>query len=217
MLKNVLTYFVPRIVLDTGSSHNRHIRVLMESGKYKLLSNGARESGEFIKGLLQYGLHTLGVFEEMQPKTMLVLGVAGGTIIHILHERYPDAAITGVDIDKRMLDVGRKYFGLAQIRQLSTVCDDAQHYIRTTGKSFDLIVIDIFIGPDIPDFVSERPFLAEVRSRLTRGGSVFINYIYNDGYEKKAKQMEKTLRSLFGTVASADYLFNRFFFCSLTS
>ena len=62
-------------------------------------------------------------------RRILVLGVAGGTIIRLLHDAYPTAEIIGVDIDRVMIELGKKYFGLKNIPKLTFIVDDAKDFV----------------------------------------------------------------------------------------
>jgi len=207
-----LTYLVPRVVVKTGSPYNREIRVLMESGKYKLLVNGARESGAYIEGLWRTAFRSFAMTSSTGVKNILVFGIAGGTVIHLLAKLYPAAAITGVDIDAVMIGIGEKYFGLSKVPHLTCVCIDAQEYVKTyKGVGFDLVIIDVFIGPDIPDFVLSEDFQKKVRRMMRKNGSLVINYLREPGYEKKAMELSDLLGSIYTKVVSVDTHNNRFF------
>lgn len=205
------TYFWPRVVLKTGSRYNRDIRIIEENRRYKLLVNGARESGEYIEGLWLHAFKELDFTAGFRYGEILVLGIAGGTVIRLLHERYPDARITGVDIDGAMIGIGQEYFGLRDIKALSCVRADARTYLTRTAERYDLIVIDLFIGPDVPDFVIDAAFHDSVRKRLRNNGTVFINYLRQPGYENKAPELERILKKRYASVRSTDKNNNRFF------
>jgi len=204
------TYLWPRVVLKTGSRYNRDIRIIEENRRYKLLVNGARESGEYIDGLWQHAFRSFGFPDNRQYSDILVLGIAGGTVIHMLHGLYPGARIAGVDIDEVMIGIGQEYFGLRDIKSLSCILGDARTYLTRTGKKYDLIVIDLFIGPDVPDFVLDGAFHDSVRKRLRDNGAVFINYLRQPGYENKATELERLLKKRYTTVLSTDTNNNRF-------
>lgn len=206
------TYLFPKTIVKTSSRFNRDIRVVEESGEYKLLVNGATETGQYIKKLLKFAVDRLGILKEKNIRSVLVLGVAGGTIIHMLHALYPKAQITGVDIDQVMIDLGKKYFGLNDIPKLTLIVADAKDFIqRQQVKKYDCIVIDLFIGRDIPDFVSSRDYLQAIHGLLSPEGFVFINYLKELEYGLKPSGMTKTLRKMFPTVKHVDYEYNRFF------
>lgn len=207
-----ITYLFPRTVVKTSSQYNRDIRVVEEALTYKLLVNGATETGPYIKKLLLYAFKKFNISKEKNVKTILVLGVAGGTIIHMLHDMYPKASITGVDIDPVMIEIGKKYFGLGSIKKLKLITADAKDYLQQQRLLiYDAVVIDLFIGRDIPDFVSSDNFLARIKLCLTTGGFVFINYLKELEFGLKPSGMTKTLRTVFTNVRSVDYQYNRFF------
>lgn len=209
---NWVSYLFPQTLLITGSSYNRLIRVNLERGKPKLLVNGARESGEFIRGLWTYAFSRLALPEEKNVQSILVVGVAGGTVIHMLRKRYPKASITGIDIDQTMIDIGQKYFGLSRMPKLTLVCEDAQTYVkRKTAKKYDLIVLDIYIGEVLPDFLITPSFHGSVKTLLGKDGRLCINYEHALGYGKKAEMLERLLSRLYAHVAHADIRTNRFF------
>lgn len=211
-LRRLFTYLVPHIELITSSPFNPEIRVLVESGEYKLLVNGSRQSGRYIRDLWQYAIDAMGVGAMRNVKRIAVLGVAGGTVIHLLHEMFPEASITGVDIDQVMIDLGKRYFGLAGL-PLTTVTMDAQDFIaRQKEKKYDLIIIDLFIGREIPSFVQSEAFLKKLPRLLRPGGAVLINFLREHEYGKRADAFAVSLKKIWKTVSSAERDNNRFFF-----
>lgn len=120
---------------------------------------------------------------------VLVLGVAGGTVIHLLHSYYPKAVIIGVDIDQTMIDVGKKYFGLDQIENVSYICQDAEMFIAMK-KKFDIIIVDLFIGTHVPELVRKESFLKNLKTSLTNQGVVIINYLREFEYGEKSNLSE---------------------------
>lgn len=209
-----LTYFIPRTILKTGSAYNRDIRIIEERKKYKLLVNGSRESGAYIEKLWQKALTTFGITERLPIKRILVLGVAGGTVIHLLNKTYPEATILGVDIDQTMINIGKRYFGLDRIANLSIVCQDAEAYIHKTIKSkgqFGLIIVDLFVGTHVPEFVRKQSFLEDLKTLLKKDGVVIINYLREFEYLQKSEILKKKLLALFTYVQEQSFYNNRFF------
>lgn len=203
---------MPQTVLRTRSRFNRDIRVNLERGEYKLLVNGARESGEYIRKLWEYAFDTFDYPGTFSPKHIVVFGLAGGTVVHMLRAIHPQAVIIGVDIDRKMIDIGKKYFGLADISDLRYVHADARSYVKShKGTQFDCAVIDLFVGPDIPDFVVSEQFQNDVRRIVAKDGRVMVNFLREPGYEKKADMLCAILSSVYPVVTSCDRYNNRFF------
>jgi len=208
---NALSYIVPRTVKRASTSYNRDIRVVEENGKYKLLVNGSRQSGEYIKELWQKACAEFGIITSPDVKSILVLGVAGGTVIHLLRGIYPDAEITGVDIDKTMIEIGKKYFGLSGVPGLTLRTEDAKVFMKK-NTHWDMVVIDLFIGAAIPPFVGEDEFLSDVKNSLTPNGKLLINYLYELEYKQLSDLFIVILRKLFSNAADYKIYNNRFFY-----
>ncbi len=209
-----ISYFIPQVIARFGSPYNRDIRVLEEKGKYKLLVDGSRQSGEYVLTLWQQAFCSFGIIPSPDVQSVLVLGVAGGTVIHLLHALYPDAFVTGVDVDGRMIDIGKKYFGLGKMKKLTLIVSDAKEFVALSAakkKQWDMIVVDLFIGAAIPAFVGEEVFLRSLRGIMSPGGMVVINYLREREYGTLADLLLTKLRKIFHSVKDYEVCFNRFF------
>lgn len=213
----IISYFFPTIVFRASTKYNRDIRVVEEKGVNKLLVNGSRQSGEYIKSLWQHALAEFHIIPSPDIKRILVLGVAGGTIIHLLHAVYPDALIDGVDIDREMLEIGKKYFYLDSVKGLTLTQVDAKEYVAKSirqRKKWDMIAVDVYVGASIPAFVGENQFLHDLKTILSPRGIVLINYLREFEYEKLSMHVSEKLRGVFHRVKDTEINCNRFFFCA---
>ena len=59
-----------------------------------------------------------------------------------------------------MTDVARRFLGLGRIPRLRVVTADARAYLRSTGKRYDVIAIDVYRQPYIPFQVTTREFFS---------------------------------------------------------
>ena len=209
-----LSYLFPQRIARYSTKYNRDIRILEEKGKYKLLVNGSRQSGEYIRELWQHAFCEFGIIPSPDIKNILVLGIAGGTVIHLLHAIYPDAIITGVDIDERMIDIGKKYFGLDKIHGFTDIVANAKNFVQIAThkkKQWDMIIVDLFIGAEIPEFVNETSFLHKIKRMTAPKGTLVINYLRELQYLALSEELRKKLKKIFSHVEETDINFNRFF------
>lgn len=197
-----VSYFIPQEVARFRTKYNPDIRIVEESGKLKLLVNGSRQSGKYVEWLWK---KAFSAFNLGPCRSILVLGVGGGTVIHLLRRRYPDAHITAVDIDPQMIEIGKKYFGLSRVPNLELIIADAKDYKNT--RRYDLVVIDLFIGRHIPDFVSSVAFLKRLE-----GSVVIINYLRELEYKEKSQQLQGMLERMFSIVKNYQIAHNSFYF-----
>ncbi len=191
--------------------YNADIRVIKDAGKNKLTVNGVHQSSQYIYTFWNYAVEHLHVTRRLSAKKIVVFGVAGGTIIHILSTVFPKAQIVGVDIDAVMIELGMKYFGLRDIPNLRLITADARKFVRKSKEKYDVVVIDIYIARDLPDFLRDTKFLKEVRAMLSPHGYILMNYLRDGEYEEKVKDLEKKLHAIYSEVHHTNYLNNRFF------
>ncbi len=211
---NWLAYFLPVEVARFSSRYNRDIRLLRTNGKYKILVNGSPQSGAYIEKLWRTAFRAFRLQPAAVHKKILVLGVAGGTVIHLLREFYPQSLIVGVDIDALMINIGKKYFGLGKLNRLKLVRSEAQQFIAQAIKKkdrFDLIIVDLSFGQDIPGFVISLAFLQHLERLLPSGGELVINYLREKEYQERSNLLLDKLRQIYDAVLDKEIFLNRFF------
>lgn len=208
------SYIFPRRLLKTNSPYNADIRVLEEYGKPKLLVNGSRQSGEYVKGLWRKALLALGILPDPTIKKILIFGVAGGDIIYLLRDIFPTAEMTAVDIDKTMIEIGKQYFGLRSLQYVSFYVSDVRDFIKKNKITYDIVVLDTFNGWSVPDFVFDERFLKQLRTMVRSHGKLIINYIGEKEYKIKSDILFEKLETLFPMVQDVIIYLNRFFLAS---
>ena len=107
---------------------------------------------------------------------VLILGFGAGSVAHILQkERRYEGHITGVEIDAKVLQLAQQYFELGQLQRLTLYTSDAAGYVAHTDRTFDLIIIDLFVDDLIPEIFENEIFLLQVKDLLTPGGKLLYN------------------------------------------
>jgi spermidine synthase len=104
-----------------------------------------------------------------------ILGNAAGTTARALGAYYPEASVDGVELDPAVSRVGRAYFAMDEIPQLTVHDADARPYLRATDRVYDLIVVDAYRQPYVPFYLATREFFSLVREHLAPGGIVALN------------------------------------------
>lgn len=152
------------------------------------------------------------------PESILVLGSAAGGIARKIERVFPEAHITGVDIDPQIHRVALDVFGINP-RQNTLVARDARVFARESRETFDFIIVDLFSGEFIPPHCVTQEFFELVRARLAPGGSVFVNTNMNDVHHELGEDGGpfRAVRHLESTLRAAGFrsLFENSFFHSL--
>jgi predicted membrane-bound spermidine synthase len=113
------------------------------------------------------------------PRSVLMLGLAGGTVARQLRALAPEAAITGVDIDAEVVNLARRHMALDELR-IEVVISDADRFLSETERRFDVILDDLFLSGPTDVTRAREPIgsrLDLVKDRLTPGGIVATNLI----------------------------------------
>ena len=113
-------------------------------------------------------------YHGQKPGRVLVIGLAGGTAARQITAAYGPVPIDGVELDPRIVDVGRRYFGMTE-PNLNAVVADGRYFLETTSNRYDLIIVDAYRQPYIPFHLTTKEFFEACRLHLTTSGAVMVN------------------------------------------
>lgn len=181
MILKVFSYLIPIKIFQKKSSRSKMIEVTWANGELVLDSENTNYSYGSLQRILRYGLRNIGFKTIQEMNHILVLGVAGGSVIKTLIDEIQfRGKITGVEIDADMIQIANEYFNLSQIKQLEIIIDDAFEFVLKTKNQYDLIIIDVFEDTNMPNFLFERFFSERVLSLLKKQGFVLFNTMILD-------------------------------------
>ena len=112
------------------------------------------------------------------PKSILIVGLGGGTLVGVLQRVLPDADIDVAEIDPAVVRVASTYFGLQAGPRVHIHEDDGRVYVKRAlraGRKYDLVMLDAFDHEYIPEHLLTQEFLREVKGVLAPGGIVAAN------------------------------------------
>ncbi|WP_281239740.1 spermidine synthase [Flavobacterium praedii] len=176
MLRKLLSYLIPIKIYKTKSTLSKTIEVTWANGELVLDSENTNYSYGSLQRILRKGLMHFGFEKIAKMEHILVLGVAGGSVIKTLvDEIHFEGQITGVDIDKEIIKIANEYFKLYEIKNLNIVIDDAFEFVLKTKDRYDLIIIDIFQDTTMPNFLFEKFFINRICFLLKSKGLVLFN------------------------------------------
>lgn len=194
MFAKFFSYFIPINVHKKNSAISNTLEVTWNNGELVLDSKNTNYSYGSLQRILRKGLKYIGFERIKKFEDILILGVAGGSVIKtIVDEIKSKGKITGVEIDSQVVEIANKYFKLNEIKNLELVVDDAFEFVLKTKEKYDLIVIDIFQDTKMPNFLFEDYFINHVNSLLKINGFILFNTmviyekdrIRNVDYKKK--------------------------------
>lgn len=195
MFQKLLSYLIPINIHKQNSEINKSLEVTWNNGKLVLDSKNTNYSYGSLQRALKKGLRFIGFDRIKKFENILVLGVAGGSVIKTLVEEIKYyGKITGVEIDQEVIEISNKYFKINEINNLSLINDDAFEFVLKTKEKYDLIIIDIFQDTVMPNFLFEDFFINRINFLLNLNGFILFNTMV---LTEKDKERNKLYRSKF--------------------
>ena len=143
----------------------------------------------------------------------LVLGLGGGSAAKLIRKYWKKASIVGVDIDSVFVEFGKKYMQLDRVGADIHI-QDATLFIKENKKKYDLILVDMYVGYEVPEKFIKPAFIKDIKDMLNEKGLAVFNRLYFDEKRKLAEQFNKKLEKEFETVDRVYPEANVMFVCS---
>jgi spermidine synthase len=130
------------------------------------------------------------------PERILILGTAGGSLLHFLKHHYPEAHLTALDIDIQLIEelLQRKILP-APDPGLEYIYADAADFISGCDQKYDLILVDVFSGSQSPSWLLRKESSSRLFRLLNDPGAVAYNLIIDS--EHGFKGFYRDLRLVF--------------------
>jgi spermidine synthase len=119
------------------------------------------------------------LYSSTAPRSVLLLGVGGGAVIHAINRLFPEIPIDGVELDPIHLRIARQFFNI-NYKNTRLIADDAVNYIASSNAKVDVLIDDLFVdGSDDP----KRPvnihqdWLSRLANRVSKHGVLIQNHL----------------------------------------
>jgi spermidine synthase len=146
-----------------------------------------------LQRILRKGLKYIGFDRIKKFENILILGVAGGSVIKTLVDEIKfKGKITGVEIDKDIVEIANSYFELNKIPNLEIIIEDAFEFVLRTKENYDLIIIDVFQDTTMPNFLFQDFFIQRINFLLNVNGFILFNTMVISEENKSRNEMYKS-------------------------
>lgn len=119
----------------------------------------------------------VAVLPPGRRRSVLLLGLGGGSAARVVRALAPRARIVGVEIDPSVVRLARRWFDLDALG-IEVVVEDARAYLERCEGRFDAVLEDVFIGTGRDAVKPEwlpQPGLARAAGCLARRGILASN------------------------------------------
>ncbi len=135
-------------------------------------------------------------YQPQDVNSLLVIGLAAGTIPDQYTDIYGAIPIDGVEIDPTIIEVGHTYFGMNQ-PNLDAHAADGRAFLQRTDRRYDVVAVDAYRLPYIPWHLTTVEFFAEIAAHLTEQGVVAINVGHTPDDWRLVQAMVTTMEEVF--------------------
>lgn len=188
------------IVFRASSPYGRLV-VTRDAGQLTFFENGVPVLSSDNTAHLEETVHYAMSQRPDAKRVLLISGGIAGAAREVL--RYGAREVTGVELDPRMIEAGRRLLpeNLADPR-LTLIATDGRRFVQRTAARFDVIILDL---PDPSTFQLNRFFTAEffvdVKRILTPGGVLSFGLGRYENYA--SPELARLLSSAHRTARSA--------------
>ena len=193
MIKRLLSFLFPVKIHQKKSVYSKNLEVTWNNGYLVLDSENTNYSFGSLQRVLKKGLKYIGYERIKTFENILILGVAGGSVIETIKNDIKfKGKITGVEIDATVIEIANKYFGLNNYKNVEIIIEDAFEFVLKTKEKYDLIVIDIFQDTTMPNFLFEDFFINRIDFLLKVNGFILFNTMVLDYKDRRRNATYKS-------------------------
>lgn len=136
------------------------------------------------------------------PRSVLMLGLAGGTAFRVLRHLLPDCRLTAIDIDPEIVGLAREHMALDALG-IEVIIGDAYAWLEQNRRKFDVVIDDIYLAGKTDVF---RPrgwdgrVIGHLKRALAPGGVLAVNLVTGAGHRTMQSLTRRVLREAFPVV-----------------
>jgi spermidine synthase len=181
-------------VFETESLLSGRIRVIEDQVERRLVVAGDTLSvypldGDWSRVHQEYWWHALSSVTFPRRPSVLLVGLGGGTQIHLLRRLARPRQISAIERDPVIVRVARDWFGLARVGGIEFLCDEADVVVPSLAaaeRRFDFIMEDAAYA-ESPE--RALPLARALAERVAPGGSLVLNRHYRSDATALTREM----------------------------
>ncbi|MDD2742487.1 MAG: fused MFS/spermidine synthase [Rhodocyclaceae bacterium] len=132
---------------------------------------------------------------QPNPKSILMLGLGGGSLAKFCYQHLPDTKITVVEINPHVLAFRNEFKIPENSERFQIVLGDAAEYVASCQTDYDVIATDAFDKYGFSSSVCNREFYENLRRLLVENGLIVSNMA---GLREEKMAHLKMLSDIFG-------------------
>jgi len=194
---------LPKTLFETSSPISGKIRVIQDGSERRLVVGGLVQSinadAEDVEERIWGKLVSEAVrqLDSLAAKKVLILGLGGGTVAHLLTKKFGPIPIDAIELDPLIVEIGKKYFDLDKLKNLNIITADAIDFVKKPSdycllpSAYCLTIVDLYCGSEYPEEAESDEFFAGLKNLTHPKGVIVFNRISSEHdaeFEEKLKK-----------------------------
>lgn len=203
-MKQWLKHLLPYTVRQYHSPINGLIKIVMAFNQPRMMIDGMIQSGGMVRKIWEKALKNIQKSNH-KINQVLIIGLGCGDCAFEVQKYYPQAKMIGLEIDDKVIEAAQCYFSLATVKNLKVSINDGAKYVAKLAKQknktkFDLVIIDAYLGKNMPQQFRTKKFFHSLTKILNHNGIVVYNHLFFGDHKTKAKKFIKEISHNFEKV-----------------
>ncbi|MCP4452848.1 MAG: hypothetical protein GY809_15410 [Planctomycetes bacterium] len=141
-----------------------------------------------------------------QIKTVLMIGLGGGSIQRAYQAYWPQASTETIELDPKVVETAKTHFQFKETDRMKVFLGDGRLHVRRSQKKYDLIILDAYTANRYSSFIPyalvTKEFFKLVHTHLSDQGVLAYNVIgsVTDTRKSLVGSIYKTLKTSFPQV-----------------
>lgn len=201
------------LLYEGESAYNYiHVQETSDGGRFLYLNEGQGIHSQYHPTEIAFGrtwdFFLAAPYFNTSPRmeSLLIIGLAAGTVARQHDAVYPGLPMVGIEIDGEIIRVGQEFFGISPetMPNLRPVVADGRYALKTLNERFSVIGIDAYRPPYIPWHLTTVEYFQELHALLTDDGVVVINVGRTSSDRRLVDALTETMLQVFPTVHAMD-------------
>ncbi len=198
----------------TEGEHADYLAVILRQGKLLLQANSAIYSWEDNYYNFRTAFEQLD-WDKLNGEETLLLGLGLGSVPQMIEELFGyRLQYTAVEYDAVIAELAEEYL-LHRLRSpIETIVADAEAFVAQDSRTYDFILVDLFVDDEVPAQFDSLAFLEALEDRMDGGSCLITNRLAYNLHDREASEVyfEEVFKKVFPNAGLIDVQSNLMLF-----
>lgn len=132
-----------------------------------------------------------------RPKTLVMIGLGGGSIAKYCYANLPQTSIRVVEINPHVIALRDDFCIPPDDDRFRVLLDDGAAFVRKPPKQFNVLLVDGFDVDGLPSRLSSLRFYEDCFNALMPGGIMVVNLHFGKNYAQAVGRIQQSFLNCF--------------------